>query len=81
MKTETEVVIEVVDLRAEEALANDADGFTIKMFLACSKSITKVFRLGGMITPINQTKKIRNIGGKELEFWLCTTKDKIIVTQ
>jgi len=74
------VVIEVVDLRAEEALANDVDGFTIKMFLACSKSITKVFRLGGMITPINQTKKIRNIGGKELEFWLCTTKDKIIVT-
>lgn len=64
MKTETEVVIEVNDLRAEEALANDAEGFTIKIFLACSKTITKVFRLGGMITPINQTKRVRNIGGK-----------------
>ena len=54
----------MVDLRAEEALANGDEGFTIKIFMACSKTITKVFRLGGMITQINQTKKIRNIGGK-----------------
>ena len=64
MKTETEVAIELVDLRGEDVLANDTEGFTIKIFLACSKTITKVFRLSGMITQINQTKKIRNIGGK-----------------
>lgn len=31
------------------------------------------------IVKINQTIKIKNIQAKELEFWLCTTYNKIIV--
>lgn len=79
MKTETEVTIEVGELRAEECLSNEPEGFTIKIFMACSKTVTKVFRLTGLNTPISQVLKIANVAGKELEFWLCNKKNKIIV--
>ena len=71
--------IVVGELRAEESLADVADGYILKIFLACSKVSTKVFRLSGVYTSIGQTLRVSNIAGKELEFWLCTTRNKIIV--
>ena len=79
MKTETEVAIQVGHFRAADFLSNEPDGFKIKIFLACSRTTTKVFKLKGEITPIAQNLKIRNIAGKELEFWLCNNRNKIIV--
>ena len=38
-----------------------------------------MFRLKGEITSIAQVLTISNIAGKELEFWLCNNRNKIIV--
>jgi hypothetical protein len=73
------VSIVVGDLQAQECLYSDPDGFIIKIFLASSRVTTKAFRLTGDLTPIGQTLKITNIFPKELEFWLCTQHNKIIV--
>jgi len=70
----------LTDLKAQECLYNEPDGFILKIFLAASRVTSKSFRLAGNVTPLGQTLKISNIAAKELEIWLCTNKhNKIIV--
>jgi hypothetical protein len=66
MKTETEVVIRLGEIQASEHLHSFSDGYIIKVFFACSRTDTKIFKLFGETTLINQTLKILNISGKEL---------------
>ena len=79
MKTETEVTVRLADIRCSEHLAPEPDGFIIKAFLACSRTDTRPFRLSAEFARIDQTLRVANIGGRELEFWLCSTRNKIIV--
>lgn len=79
MKTETEVTVRLADIRCSEHLAPEPDGFLIKAFLACSRTDTRPFRIAAETTRIDQTLRVVNIGGRELEFWLCSTHNKIIV--
>lgn len=80
MKTETEVTVRLADIRCSEHLAPEPDGFLIKVFLACSRTDTRPFRLTAETARIDQTLRVVNIGGRELEFWLCSTHNKIIVS-
>lgn len=67
------------DIRSSEHLVPEPDGFIIKAFFACSRTDTRPFKIASETTHINQTLRVVNIGGQELEFWLCTTHNKIIV--
>ena len=80
MRTETEVVVRLGELRPAEHLHPEKEGFLIKVFFACSRSDTRLFQLTAPTTPIAQTLRISNIAGKELEFWLCTAHNKIVVS-
>ena len=57
----------------------DPEGFLIKVFYSSSRKDTKTFKVDSDVVHINQTLKIKNIIGNELEFWLATTYGKIIV--
>ncbi len=79
MRTETEVLVRIADLRPAEHLHPEKEGFLIKVFFASSRQDTRLFQLNAPTTPIGQTLRISNIAGKELEFWLCTAHNKIVV--
>jgi hypothetical protein len=69
------------DIRASEHLVPEPDNFIIKVFFACSRTDTRPFKIANEVTPINQALKVVNIGGTALEFWLCSTHNKIIVIE
>ena len=71
--------INIRSLTVTENLYPDPAGFLLKVFLACSRADTKVFKVNGEQIKLNQSLNIKNLVAKELEFWLCTTYDKIIV--
>ena len=80
MRTETEVTVNILTLNASENLYSDPSGFLIKVFMSCSQVETKVFKPTSSHIKINQILKIKNILARELEFWLCTPDNKIIVS-
>ena len=69
----------MTELKGQECLYNEPEGFILKIFLAASRVTSKSFRLAGHITPLGQTLKISNIAAKELEIWLCTNKHNRII--
>lgn len=67
------------DLKVTENLNPDPQGYILKIFMASSQVNSKVFKIHSENTRLYQRLKIKNIFAKELEFWLCTTYNKIIV--